>query len=368
MTRVLPNSLPELGTDTLADAFPVFQVLNEHGEIVNEQARAAIPDQTLVELMREMVWMRAFDSRITQLNRQGTLANFAPFAGQEASMMGSLSACSRQDFLVPTYRDVVLTIKHGLPMHQAFLWWRSHQAGNQVPATYHGHIPQVIVGGGIPHAAGVAMGKKMRSDQHICLAYCGDGATSQGDFYEGLNFAGVAKAPLLVIVNNNGYAISTPLSAQTAAHSIAHKGLAAGVASLRVDGQDALAMYVATRAAREYCLTTGPVLLESLTYRFGPHTMSDDPTRYRDSQEVDAWRARCPLARLRTYLVGQGLWDESEEPGIVEGVHQEIKEALGVMAKTAPMKVSDLLRHTFENPPRLVQEQIDQWVAREAQG
>lgn len=366
MTGVLPTPALNLSTDTLADAFPVFQVLNEYGEIVNEEARASVSDEVLVELMREMVWMRAFDTRITQLNRQGTLANFAPFAGQEASMMASLSACSRQDFLVPTYRDVVLTIKHGLPMHQAFLWWRSHQAGNQVPATYHGHIPQVIVGGGIPHAAGVAMGKKMRGDRHIALAYCGDGATSQGDFYEGLNFAGVSKAPLLVIVNNNGYAISTPFAAQTAAHSIAHKGVAAGVASLRVDGQDALAMYVATQAAREHCLQHGPVLMESLTYRFGPHTMSDDPTRYRENAELEAWRARCPLARLRTYLVAQGLWDEHQEPEIVDGVHKEIKEALALMAKTPPMKVSELLRHTFEHPPRLLQEQIDQWVAREA--
>lgn len=365
------SSLMSVDLDQIVDQyhapFETYQVLNEDGKVVDEAALAEVDDETLVNLMREMVWLQAFDTRMIQFNRQGTLGNYAPAGGQEASQMAPLMACTREDFLVPTYRDVVLTIKHGLPMHQAFLWWRGHIAANQLPDDYHGHIPQVIVGAGIPHAAGVAMGKKLRGDNHVALVYCGDGATSQGDFYEGLNFAGVYKAPLITIVQNNLYAISVPLAQQTAAATIAQKAVSVGIAALRVDGMDPVAMYLATARARQWAVEgNGPVLIEALTYRTGPHTMSDDPKRYRSGEEVAQWEAKSPLVRLRKYLVEKGLWEESQEAEIVEGVHAEMKEALKQMGRIEPQKVTDFLRATFEVPPPNIKEQIEIYQAKEA--
>lgn len=353
--------------DRYHDQFETFQVLDEDGKVVDEAALAEVDNDTLVRLLREMIWLQAFDARMIQFNRQGTLGNYAPAGGQEASQIAPLLACTREDFLVPTYRDVVLTIKHGLPMYQAFLWWRGHIAANKLPDDYHGHIPQVIVGAGLPHAAGVAMGKKLRGDDHVALVYCGDGATSQGDFYEGLNFAGVYKAPLISIVQNNLYAISVPLAQQTAAATLAQKGAGAGVAALRVDGMDPVAMYLATARAREWAVAgNGPVMIEALTYRTGPHTMSDDPKRYRSDEEVAQWEAKSPIVRLRNYLVAQGLWDESEEAGIVEDVQAQMKEALRQMGKVEPQKVTDFLRATFEVPPPNIKEQIAIYEAKEA--
>lgn len=354
-------------TNTYAEPFPVYQVLSETGEVVDKDAIESVPTEKIVELMREIVWANTYDTRMILINRQGTLGNYAPAGGQEASQMGPLLACERSDFIVPTYRDVVVSIKHGLPIYKAFLWYRGHVVSNQYPADFQGYSPQVIVGATVAHGLGVALAKKRKGEQCVVLTYCGDGATSQGDFYEGLNFAAVYQAPMVSIVQNNLYAISVPLAAQTKSETIAQKGVAAGVTSLRVDGMDPVAMYVATKKAREYALAgKGPVLIEALTYRTGPHTMSDDPTRYRSTEEVQKWEARSPLIRLRNYLTAQGAWTEQMEQEVIDQVHAQMKEALTEMGKVPAQKVSDFLKFTFEVAPQNVAEQIAFYEAKEA--
>lgn len=350
-----------------AAEFPLLQVLGEDGKVVDPASMKLVDNDTLVSLMKDLVWAHTFDQRIIMLNRQGALANYAPAGGQEASQFATLAALQPGDFLVPTYRDLAPLIKHGLPMHQAFLWWRGHVGGNLYDADFQAWVPQVIVGGSLPHAAGVALGKKRKGEQAVVMTYCGDGATSQGDFYEGLNFAGTFKAPLIAIVQNNQWAISVPVAKQTAAETLAQKGVSVGIPSLRVDGNDPIALYVATKNAREWALAgNGPVLIEALTYRTGAHTMSDDPKRYREDADVEMWISRSPLARLRTYLESKKLWSEEQENEIVEQVKAEVKAALAEMGKVPAQKVTDFLHNMYEVPPQNIREQIAQYEAKEA--
>lgn len=350
-----------------ADDFPMFQVLDETGAVVDKTALEGLDDDFLVQLMHDLVWARAFDVRITMLNRQGTLGNYAPGAGQEASQFASLAALEKGDFLVPTYRDLAPLIRHGLPMHQAFLWWRGHVAGNVYADDLAAWVPQVIVGGSIPHAAGAAFGFKRKGEQKVVMAYCGDGATSQGDFYEGLNFAGVYKAPLITVVQNNQWAISTPIEKQTKAQTLAQKAVAVGIPGVLVDGNDPIAMYLAVRQAREFALAgNGPVLIEARTWRGGPHTMSDDPRRYRDDALGESWAKRGPVERLGKYLADKGLWSVERDDEIAEEVKAQVKAALAEMGKVPAQTVSQLLSNMFEVAPQNIAEQIAQYQAKEA--
>lgn len=349
-----------------AEDFPFYQVLEPSGKIVNEELDPKLADDKLVELMKRLVWARTYDTRVTLLNRQGALGNYAPGGGQEASQIASQYALEDGDFLAGTYRDLTPLIMHGLPVFKAFLWYRGHMKGNEYPADFQAYAPQVIVGGHIPHAMGVAFGMKRRKKKNIVLSYCGDGATSQGDFYEGINFAGVYNVPYVAIVQNNGYGISTPVEKQTRAKTLAQKAVAAGIPGIQVDGMDPLAMYAAVSRAREHAVAgNGPVLIESITYRFGPHTMSDDPKRYRGDDEVGEWEVRDPLTRMRKYLGEKGLWDEEKENEVEEQCKEDIKNAIAEMGQVEKQKVSDFLRNMFEVPPQNIQEQIAEYEKRE---
>lgn len=364
-------SLAEIPWEEIAasygENFPMHAVLSPDGEILDTEAFEKVSEKTLVELMEDMVWAHVFDQRIIMLNRQGALGNYAPGGGQEASQFASLKALSSQDLLIPTYRDLAPLIKHGVPMHQAFLWWRGHIEGNAYPEDVSAWVPQVIVGATVMHAVGAAMAMARKGEKRVAFAYLGDGATSQGDFYEGLNFAGVYKVPVIALIQNNQYAISVPVVNQTAAQTLAQKGVAAGVPAIRVDGNDPVAVYLATASAREYALAgNGPVLIEALTYRSGSHTMSDDPTRYRGEDEVDLWTNKSALRRLREVLVEKKLWDLEREEEIAEQVKGEIKEALKLMGQTPAQKVTDFLSVMYENPPATITEQLDTYAAKEA--
>ena len=210
-----------------AELFPMYQVLNEDGEITNPDLFPDISDEKLVELMKVLVFGRTYDERVIILNRQGALGNYPPAGGQEASQLATTFALEKNDFLVPTYRDIPPLLIHGLTIEQAFLWYKGHLKANQYPESLCAFSPQVIVGGQMPHAAGVAFGKRLKGEKNVVLAFCGDGGSSQGDFYEGVNFAGVYNAPLITILQNNGYGISTPISKQTKSITLAQKGVAA---------------------------------------------------------------------------------------------------------------------------------------------
>ena len=209
--------------EVVSEQFQMFQILNEEGQVVNEAAMPELSDEQLQELMRRMVYTRILDQRSISLNRQGRLGFYAPTAGQEASQLASQFALEKEDFILPGYRDVPQIVWHGLPLYQAFLWSRGHFEGGQIPEGVNVYIPQIIIGAQYVQAAGVALGLKKRGAKAVAITYTGDGGTSQGDFYEGMNFAGAYKAPAIFIVQNNQFAISTPREKQTAAPTFSAK-------------------------------------------------------------------------------------------------------------------------------------------------
>ncbi|MFV0558531.1 MAG: pyruvate dehydrogenase (acetyl-transferring) E1 component subunit alpha [Enterococcus sp.] len=348
--------------------FPTYQALDKDGQVINENLVPDLTDEELVELMTRMVWSRVLDQRSTALNRQGRLGFFAPTAGQEASQLASHFAFEKEDVLLPGYRDVPQLIQHGLPLSQAFLWSRGHAAGNMYPPELQALPPQIIIGAQYVQAAGVALGLKKRQKQNVVFTYTGDGGSSQGDFYEAINFAGAYKANAVFYIQNNGFAISTPRDKQSAAVTLAQKAVSAGIPGIQVDGMDPFAVYTVSKLAREWAANgNGPVLIETLTYRYGPHTLSgDDPTRYRSKDMDDEWQQRDPLIRFRKYLEAKGLWSEEKETAIIEQTREEIQTAIAEADKVPKQKVSDFLKNMFEVQPQSIKEQIEFYEAKES--
>lgn len=347
--------------------FPMVQILDETGKVVNEDLMPDLTDDQLVELFSDMLWSRALNDRSTTLARQGRLGFFAPTAGQEASQLASHFAFDKGDVLFPGYRDIPQLIKHGLPVHKAFLWSRGHVEGNNYPEDLKAYPPQIIIGAQYIQAAGAGLGLKRRGKPNVAFTYTGDGGSSQGDFYEGINYAGAFKAPVVFYIQNNGYAISTPRDKQTAAVTLAQKAVAAGVPGIQVDGMDALAVYAVSKAARDWALAgNGPVVIETITSRFGPHSMSgDDPKRYRTQASFDEWDKKDPLIRFRNYLTEKGLWNEEKEVALLEKVDEELKQAVKDADVAPKQKISESLKVMFENPTHTIKEQIAEFEAKE---
>jgi pyruvate dehydrogenase E1 component alpha subunit len=334
-------------------------ILSPDGKVINPDLMPELNDEQLQELMRRMVFTRVWDQRAVSLSRQGRLGFYAPVSGQEAAMIGSEFALDKDDFICPGYRDMPQLVWHGYPMYQAFLYSRGHQHGGQIPEGVNVLVPQIIIGAQIVQSAGVAMGLKKKGKKNVVIAYTGDGGSSQGDFYEGMNFAGVFELPVIFFVQNNQYAISTPFSKQTAALSIAHKAVAAGIAGVQVDGMDVLAVYKAVREARERGINESrPTLIEAVTYRYGAHSMSgDDPTKYRTQDEQGEWEAKDPLIRFRKFLQDKGLWDDETEQRVIEEAKQTVAEQIKKAETVKKMSVPGLIDSMFETTPPDLEEQ-----------
>lgn len=354
--------------ENIENQFETFQIMNEEGQIVNEDAMPDLSDEDLKEIMRRMVYTRILDQRSIALNRQGRLGFYAPTAGQEASQLGSQFALEKEDFILPGYRDVPQIIWHGLPLYQAFLFSRGHFKGNQMPEGVNAVSPQIIIGAQITQAAGVGLGFKKRGENAVSITYTGDGGASQGDFYEGINFAGAFGAQSIFVVQNNRFAISVPVEKQSAAQTIAQKAVAAGIEGIQVDGMDVLAVYAATKEARQRAVDgEGPTLIETLTYRYGPHTMAgDDPTRYRTEDMDSDWEKKDPIVRFRKFLEEKGLWSEEEENELIEKTKEEIKAAVKEADNTPKQKVTDLMDIMYEELPSNLKEQKEEYSEKES--
>ncbi|WP_019392994.1 pyruvate dehydrogenase (acetyl-transferring) E1 component subunit alpha [Priestia filamentosa] len=354
--------------EAISKQFETLQILNEKGEVVNEAAMPNLTNEQLVELMRRMVYTRILDQRSISLNRQGRLGFYAPTAGQEASQLASEFALEKQDWILPGYRDVPQLIWHGLPLYQAFLFSRGHFKGNQMPEDLNALSPQIIIGAQYIQTAGVALGLKKRGKEAVAITYTGDGGASQGDFYEGINFAGAFKAPAIFVVQNNRFAISTPVEKQSAASTVAQKAVAAGIPGIQVDGMDALAVYAAVREARERAVRgEGPTLIETLCYRYGPHTMAgDDPTRYRTAELDTEWEQKDPLVRFRAFLEAKGLWNEEKENEVIDQAKEDIKEAIKKADAEPKQKVTDLMSIMYDKMPYNLEEQYEIYQEKES--
>lgn len=353
----------------VADQYPLLRIINEDGSLENEALfdTLNLSEKELTEIMERMVWARTYNERSEKLAKQGRLGFHGPGNGQEASQIGSIMAFNRSDYMLSGYRDIPQMVFHGAPLGLVYLWSLGHVKGNQYPEGVEMIPPQIILGAQIVQAAGVGLGLRKRGKEQVAFTFIGDGGTSQGDFYEGLNFAGVYKANLVVFVINNGYAISTPREKQTAAPTLAQKAAATGIPGIQVDGMDPLAVLLAARHARAWSIEgKGPVLIEALTSRFGPHSLSgDDPSIYRTQESFEYWSRRDPLPRYRRFLSDRGIWSEAQEEAAVAEATEDVQQAITFADEAPEQKVSEFLRSMFEEPTAEIAEQIAYYEAKE---
>jgi pyruvate dehydrogenase E1 component alpha subunit len=319
-------------------------------------------------LMVDLIFARRLSERMWNLQRQGRLTTVAPLAGQEAAVAGVVRGMDlATDWFVPYYRDATGYGPLGEEfVEQLLVYWRGHPDGGRIPDGVRALPVQISLGTQVPHAAGLAWGLALRGDPGVVCTFIGDGATSEGDFYEAMNLAGVQKVPLVIACINNGWAISTPTSEQTAAESFAAKGAAAGIPGVRVDGNDVLAVLTATRDARQRAAAgEGPTLIELVTYRMGAHTNSDDPTRYVPEAELEEWRARDPIERYRAELRRSGLWDDERNDAAVAEVEARL-EAIIERALAREFDPASALDHVDGVPSARNRAQRADIVARSA--
>src|SRR5215217_231819 len=294
----------------LRDERELRRVIGDGEELPDGEVEG-LDERDLIELYRGMVLLRTYDERSLVYHRQGRIGTYAIYWNHEAMQAGSAYALEREDWIFPSYRESAIGLLRGLPASTILSWWRGHPAGWWNPADWNVASICVPIATHVPHAAGLAWGKRLRGERACAIAYFGDGATSEGAFHEGANFAAVMRAPLVLFCNNNQWAISTPLSAQTAAEALADKAAGYGIPGVRVDGGDVLAVYEATRDAVVRARAgEGPTLIEAVTYRAAPHATADDPTAYIDLERVEEERQRECIGRYEAYLRRLGLLSE----------------------------------------------------------
>ena len=307
----------------------------------------------LLALYRGMVLTRAFDLKAVSLQRTGRLGTYAVSLGQEAVAVGIASAMRQEDVLLPSYRDNGTLLWRGTKMEEILLFWGGDERGNLSSGPAHDFPYCIPVGSQAPQAAGVAYAFKLRKEPRVAVCLFGDGATSKGDVWEAMNFAGVHKLPLLFVANNNQWAISVPLKLQTASQTLAQKAIAAGFTGEQVDGNDVIAV----RAAAEEAIAQaraggGPRLIEALTYRLSDHTTADDAARYRPPEEVQARWKEEPIARLRAYLVSQKAWGKAQEEELAAECQKEIEAAIERYLASSPRAPETMFDHLYAELPR----------------
>lgn len=269
----------------------MYRVLSADGEII-ESIDGKIDKSLMLKMYESMLLLRTFDRKSVNLQRQGRMGTYAPFEGQEAAQVGSALALSAGDWMFPTYRDHGAAIIHGQELYRVFLYWMAHLEGSVCPEGKRILPPSVPIATQMVHAVGTAWASKLKGEENVSIAYFGDGATSEGDFHEALNFAGVYKTPTIFFCQNNGYAISVPFEKQSSSKTISQRASAYDIHGVRVDGNDIFAVWLTVREAVERALSgLGPTLIEAITFRYGAHTTADNPNIYRNQDEVSTfWR------------------------------------------------------------------------------
>ena len=332
------------------------QILTPDGEVTGQPP---VEIEETRRLYRAMVAARLFDRKGTALQKQGRLATYAPFEGQEAAQIGSAAALRDDDWMVATYRDAAAMWMHGYPWTSLLLWRAGDERGNAPPDGVNVLPPSITVGAHMLHAVGLAWAARLQHQSRVAITYFGDGATSEGDFHEAMNFAGVYHLPVVFLCENNQYAISLRRDRQTAAPTIAAKAEGYGFPGVLVDGNDLFGVYRATSEAAELARSGGgPTLIEALTYRLGPHTTSDDPGRYRVAEEEAEWRPRDPLERVRRYLANEGAWTEGWQRAIEAEEASEIERAVAGAEDLPPLRPAEIFESMYaEMTPQLREQQ-----------
>jgi len=344
-----------------------LQILDENGVLDEKLAKpgeGTLTDEQVVFLYEQMLNGRQLDEIAFKLQRSGRIFTYPQNKGQEACALGSGFAMRKGiDWLVPCYRENAALFLHGLPMAKVLLYWAGDERGNIIPEGVRVTPISVPIGTQMLHATGIAWAAKIQKKDEVAITYFGDGATSEGDFHEAMNFATAFSVPCIFFCQNNQWAISVPREQQMASETVAQKGIAYGAHCVQVDGNDLFAVYRATYEARERARAGGGVtLIEAITYRLGDHTTADDARRYRDPEEVEAWRSKDPIIRTRKYLESKGLWNEAkqaEAQSRAEAITKAVQDE--VLGMPAPDR-KEMFEHLFAEMPREQRVQMETWA------
>ncbi len=343
-----------------------YRVLDIDGKLIDKTFKTTTPDKDLIKAYEFMVLSRQQDTYMSQLQRQGRMLTFAPNFGEEALQVAAALALKKEDWLLPAFRSNAAMLLKGVPLLSQFLYWNGNEKGNIIPEDVNVFPINIVIGTQYSHTAGVAFALKQQKKKAVAMTFIGDGGTSEGEFYEAMNFASVHNWPAVFCVNNNQYAISTPTIMETHATTIAAKAVAAGIPAMRVDGNDLIASAEVIKEAVEYSRAgNGPILVEFITWRQGPHTTSDNPRVYRTEElekENEKWE---PMHRIKNYLIDQKLWDEKRDKALWEDKMAIVKAAYQESLALNNTTVDDIFDHTFKELTPELQEQKE--VAKQQQ-
>jgi pyruvate dehydrogenase E1 component alpha subunit len=354
---------------TISDKVEHLSILNEKGEL-DASLEPDISEELHLKLHRTILLARKFDERLLNLQRQGRIGTFPPISGQEAAQLGAVALLRPSDWMVPAFRETAAEIWRGRSLESVIIYNNGYSEGAEIPPDLNNLPISVPVASQILHAVGLGWAAKYRQTDDVAMTFFGDGATSEGDFHEGLNFAGVFQAPVIFVCQNNHWAISIPVAKQTRSKTLAQKALAYGMPGIQVDGNDILAVYTAAKEAVDRARAgRGPTLVECVTYRMAVHTTADDPKRYRTEEEVQKWRERDPIVRYQKYLVDKGFLSEDKIAGIEAEVLAEIQAA--VDGAEEQMKALgdpiDMFEHAYARMPAYLKEQKETFATEVAE-
>lgn len=343
----------------LPDHIDFLSILDAEGNL-DESLEPDIPEEILLRIHATMLLGRRFDERLLNLQRQGRIGTFPPITGQEASQVGAIAVLRDSDWMVPSFRETAAEIWRGRTLESVIIANNGFNEGAQIPEDSHNLPVSIPVGSQMIHAVGIGFGIRYRKMDDIVMTFFGDGATSQGDFHEALNFAGVFQTPVIFVCQNNQWAISLPRKKQTRSQTLAQKALAYGLPGIQVDGNDVLAVYAAAAEAVDRARKgEGATLIECVTYRMSVHTTADDPKRYRTDDEVEEWRQRDPLTRLQKYLTRKNLLSDEK----IAAMETDIKEKIQTAVDRAEQQMkefgapSDMFNHAYAViPPHLAEQ------------
>ena len=343
----------------------VYEAVTERLEILDTEGGvdlALMPEidpSRIRDLYRDMALMRTFDTKALKLQRQGRMGTWPPIKGQEAIQAGVALAMGENDWLIPAFREHGIMVLRGVPLHLVFAYWAGDERGSSYPEDVRCFPVAVPVGSQWQHGTGVGLSLKLRDEDAVAVTFGGDGSTSEGDFHEAVNCAGVFGTKTVFVIQNNQWAISVPLHRQTAAETLAQKAHAYGITGIQVDGNDVFAVYAAaTEAIERTRRGEGPSLIEAVTYRLGDHTTADDASRYRPEEELEEWEGRDPILRLRRYLVEQGLWDDDQETVLLEEATSWVDGQVKALEEMEPQAPEEIFTSMYAAMPPHVVEQM----------
>jgi len=372
LAEVKTTNKVEIITKGVVD-IPMLQILSAEGELIEKAVEPDLSKEEALKIFNTMHYIRVLDERMVGAQRQGRISFYLASTGEEAASVASAAALSDDDMIMSQYREQGALAYRGYTteqfMNQMFSNKDDPNKGRQMPIHY-GDKPLNFMtissplGTQIPQASGYAYGQKMSGKDVVTICYFGEGAASEGDFHAGLNMAAVLNCPVIFFCRNNGYAISTPAEEQFAGDGIASRGLGYGIKTIRVDGNDVLAIYAATKEARRIAIEEKcPVLIEAMTYRLAAHSTSDDPTGYRSREEEDKWRAKDPIARMAKWLESKGWFDEAENQKRVDKARQGVLAAMKSCEKTDVCAIEDIVEDVYDTAPWHLKEQLSELKA-----